>query len=152
MRLAFVVAVERINEIIGEVTLESKILDKSEAPAAILYKWHFAEEIEHKSVVFDIYHDVSGNKFLLGYSTLLCYLINTLFLCFGAFQFAVQDGSILRFKTWKRGFQYFFFKEKFFWRLTNGCFSLLRKGFHPSQSNNMHLADEILIGREIDVQ
>lgn len=148
-KLAFVVAVERINELIAEVNLEHKILDESPAEAANLYKWHFAEEIEHKSVAYDIYQDVSGNRFMLAYSTLLCYVINLMFLMLGTTVCMIQDGSILNPKNWLRGFRYFFTKEKFFWRVTWGCIELQKKSFHPSQSKNLHLADEILKSRDV---
>lgn len=150
-KLAFVVAIERINEVIAEVNLESGILDDSPESAAMLYKWHFAEEIEHKSVAFDIYQNVSGNRFMLAYSTTICYLFNMLFLVLGAISCSVQDGSILNPKNWLRGFRYFFTKEKFFWRVTWGCMELLGKHFHPSQSYNLHLADAVLKSRDIEV-
>jgi predicted metal-dependent hydrolase len=148
-KLAFVVAVERINELIAEVNLDHKLLDDSPAEAANLYKWHFAEEIEHKSVAYDIYQDVSGNRFMLAYSTLLCYIINLMFLILGTTACMVQDGSILNPKNWLRGFRYFFTKEKFFWKVSWGCIELQKKSFHPSQSKNLHLADEILNSRDV---
>ena len=150
-KLAFVVAIERINEIIAEVNLESGILDQSPKEAALLYQWHFAEEIEHKSVAYDIYQDVSGNRFMLAYSTTICYLVNMLFLLLGTISCSVQDGSILNPKNWLRGFRYFFTKEKFFWRVSWGCLQLLSKKFHPSQSDNLHLAQAVLKSRDIEV-
>jgi len=150
-KLAFVVAIERINEIIGEVNLESGILNDSTRSAALLYEWHFAEEIEHKSVAYDIYQNVSGNRFMLAYSTTICYLVNMMFLVLGALSFSIQDGSILNPKNWLRGFRYFFTKEKFFWRVTWACIELNFKKFHPSQSNNLHLAKAILNSRDIQV-
>lgn len=150
-KLAFVVAIERINEIIAEVNLESGILDESPKQAALLYQWHFAEEIEHKSVAFDIYQDVSGNRFMLAYSTIICYVVNMFFLLLGAVSCSVQDGSILNPKNWLRGFRYFFTKEKFFWRVTWGCMQLFSKRFHPSQSDNLHLAESVLNSRDIQV-
>ncbi len=148
-KLAFVVAVERINELIAEVNLEHKLLDESPSEAANLYKWHFAEEIEHKSVAYDIYQNISGNRFMLAYSTLLCYIINLTFLIFGTTACMVQDGSILNPKNWLRGFRYFFTKEKFFWKLSWGCLELQKKSFHPSQNQNLHLAEAILKSRDI---
>lgn len=150
-KLAFVVAIERINEIIAEVNLESGILNDSPKEAALLYQWHFAEEIEHKSVAFDIYQNVSGNRFMLAYSTTICYLVNMMFLLLGTLSCSVQDGSILNPKSWLRGFRYFFTKEKFFWRVSWGCLQLLSKKFHPSQSKNLHFAEAVLKSRDIEV-
>ncbi len=152
MCLAIVVAIERINELIAEITLQSKVLDSAPEHVATLYKWHFAEEIEHKSVAYDLYHEISGNKWLLGYGTFLCYLTNCVFLCLGALQFSIQDASILNPKTWLRGLRYFFTKEKFLWRITKGCYQLIKADFHPSYSNNLYLAEPILVGRDIGAE
>ncbi len=150
-KLAFIVAVERINELISEITLKSKVLDDAPASAAILYKWHFAEEIEHKSVVFDLYHTLSGNRLLLAYSTMLCYLVNIGFLFLALIMLSIQDLSLFKKTFWLRGFRYFLTKEKFLWKVSVGCAQLLKKGFHPSQTDNLQLAQHILNGPVIQV-
>jgi len=150
-RLAFVTAIERINELLGEIILKSKILDNSPLPAKKLYKWHFAEEIEHKSVVFDIYHHISNdNKWLLAFSTLACYIITMSLIFFSTLNFMVQDGSILNPRNWLRGLRFMFTKEKAFWIITGGCIALIKRDFHPSQRDNLHLAEAVLQSAVID--
>lgn len=149
-RLAFVTAIERINELLGEITLKSKVLDTSPLAAAKLYKWHFAEEIEHKCVAFDIYHNISGNKFRLAICSFLCYFTYMSLIFFGALNFMVQDGSILNPKNWLRGLRFMFTKEKAFWIITKGCIDIVRPNFHPSQRKNLYLADEVLQSKVID--
>jgi len=123
-RLGFATAIERINELLGEIMLEHKILDNSPLPAAKLYKWHFAEEIEHKCVVFDLYHQMSNNnKWLLAYCTICCYITTMSLMFFASLNFMVQDGSILNPKNWLRGLRFMFTKEKAF------CFFILKRAF-----------------------
>ncbi len=148
-RLAFVTAIERINELLGEITLKNKMLDNSPSSAARLYEWHFAEEIEHKCVAFDVYHDISGNKWLLAYSTILCYFTYMALLFFSTLNFMVQDWSILNPKNWVRGFRFMFTKEKAFWIITQGCIALIRRDFHPSQRENLYLAEAVLKSKVI---
>ncbi|MFT6099235.1 MAG: putative metal-dependent hydrolase [Arenicella sp.] len=150
-RLAFVTAIERINELLGEITLKSKMLDNSPLPAAKLYKWHFAEEIEHKCVVFDVYHHISNdNKWLLAFGTICCYVVYMSLIFFSTLNFMVQDGSILNPRNWLRGFRFMFTKEKAFWVITGGCIALIRRDFHPSQRKNLHLAEAVLQSKVID--
>ncbi|RFA26566.1 hypothetical protein CAI21_16505 [Alkalilimnicola ehrlichii] len=148
-QLAFVVGVERINELFAEISLASGTLDKASPAVRSLYEWHFAEEIEHKAVAFDVYQAISGSRFWLGYGVVMSYLVNMgyLFLAFSTFM--RQDGQLFKWKVWRRAFQYWFTKERFLPRMTRGCLQVLKRGFHPSQSDNRKLAEHVLRRRVI---
>ncbi len=151
-RLAFVVGIERINELIAEISLRSGKLSSAPPEARILYEWHFAEEIEHKSVAFDLYKAISGNKVILTYGIAMCYLFNLTYLVWFTATFLWQDRRFFSLKTWKRAFGYFFLEEKFLLRVTQGCLQVFKSGFHPSQAQNGDLAQHILSHREITVE
>lgn len=151
-QLAFVVGIERVNELFAEITLSSGKLAAVEPPVRALYEWHFAEEIEHKSVAFDVYQAVSGNRFWLGYGVIFCYLVNMAYLFLGCATFLRQDRQLFKWRTWKAAFRYFFVEEKFLPRMTRGCFQAIRRGFHPSHSDNRQLAEHVLRRRVIDAQ
>lgn len=143
-QLAFVVGVERINELFAEITLGSGQLGHCDARARALYEWHFAEEIEHKSVAFDVYQAVDGNRFWLGYGVVMAYLVNMSYLALACATFLRQDGQLFRIGTWRRAFRYFFRDERFFARMTRGCLQVLKRGFHPAQTDNYALAAHVL--------
>src|SRR5690606_297948 len=143
-QLAFVVGVERINELFAEITLGSGRLQHCDPLARALYEWHFAEEIEHKAVAFDVYRHVDGNRFWLGYGVVMAYLVNMSYLALACLTFLRQDGQWLRLGTWRRAFRYFFLDERFLPRMTRGCLQVLRRGFHPSQTDNYALAEHVL--------
>lgn len=62
-RLGVISAVEHMTCFLGKYILENKSWDKANADEVILdmLRWHGAEEIEHRSVAFDVYQHLSGN-------------------------------------------------------------------------------------------
>jgi hypothetical protein len=63
-RLSTIAAIEHFTAVLGDWILnESAGLDAAGADAAMLdlLRWHGAEEVEHRSVAFDVYQHLSGN-------------------------------------------------------------------------------------------
>ncbi len=62
-RLAIVAALEPFNAALGEWLIQNRGLDYAGADQTMLdlLRWHGAEEIEHRSLVFDVYQNVCGN-------------------------------------------------------------------------------------------
>jgi predicted metal-dependent hydrolase len=63
-RLSTIAAIEHFTAVLGDWILnESAELDAAGADPAMLdlLRWHGAEEVEHRSVAFDVYQNVSGN-------------------------------------------------------------------------------------------
>lgn len=143
-QLAFVVGIERVNELFAEITLGSGKLKQVEPAVRALYEWHFAEEIEHKSAAFDVYQAVSGNRFWLGYGVAFCYVLNLAYLFLACMTLLRQDRQLFKWATWKAAFRYFFVEEKFLPRMTRGCRQAIKRGFHPCQTNNRALAEHVL--------
>ncbi|PAU52858.1 metal-dependent hydrolase [Pseudomonas indica] len=151
-QLAFVVGIERVNELFAEITLGSGKLAGAEPSVRALYEWHFAEEIEHKAVAFDVYQAVSGKRFWLAYGVLFCYVVNMSYLFLACATFLRQDGQLFKWRVWKEAFRYFFRDERFLPRMTRGCLQAIRRGFHPSHSDNRPLAEHVLRRQVISVE
>jgi predicted metal-dependent hydrolase len=64
-RLAMVAAIEHYTCVMGRWILENQGLDESGADPVMLdlLRWHGAEEVEHRSLVFDVHDHVSGSRF-----------------------------------------------------------------------------------------
>ena len=65
MRVGIIAALEHFTGVIGQWTLDhSDNWDKYGADAEIsdLFRWHLAEEVEHRSVAFDLFHHLLQNK------------------------------------------------------------------------------------------
>ncbi|MFY9587649.1 MAG: metal-dependent hydrolase [Actinomycetota bacterium] len=61
-RLAIIAAVEHFTAVLGWWVINSPALDRAGADATMLdlLRWHGAEEVEHRSVAFDVYRHVGG--------------------------------------------------------------------------------------------
>jgi len=62
-RLAVAAALEPFNTALGQWLIQNRALDCAGADQTMLdlLRWHGAEEIEHRSLVFDVYQNVCGN-------------------------------------------------------------------------------------------
>lgn len=62
--LAITVALEHITATLGhQVLSDDRIMEGVEPEFAKLWRWHAAEEIEHKAVAYDVFQAVGGNWF-----------------------------------------------------------------------------------------
>lgn len=65
-RLGIIAAIEHFTGVIGQWTLDhSSNWDKNNADPEMsdLFRWHLAEEVEHRNVAFDLFHHLLQNKF-----------------------------------------------------------------------------------------
>jgi predicted metal-dependent hydrolase len=60
IRLAVTAALEHFTATMAENGLTSELLDQAHPVMADLLRWHAAEEIEHRSVAFDVFMKVDG--------------------------------------------------------------------------------------------
>ena len=62
-RLAIIAAVEHFTAVLGWWVINSPALDQAGADPTMLdlLRWHGAEEVEHRSVAFDVYRQVGGS-------------------------------------------------------------------------------------------
>jgi uncharacterized protein len=72
-RLADVAALEHFTAVLGQWVIQNRGLDYAGTDQTMLdlLRWHGAEEIEHRSLVFDVYQNVCGNYPLRALSMLL---------------------------------------------------------------------------------
>ncbi|MGO4442237.1 metal-dependent hydrolase [Mycobacterium sp. 2YAF39] len=72
-RLADVAALEHFTAMLGQWVLQNRTLDDLGADPMMLdlLRWHGAEEVEHRSLVYDVYQHVSGNYFIRAFSMLM---------------------------------------------------------------------------------
>ncbi len=58
--LAYAEGFESMTSSVSTVQLEVGLYDRVDSPLADLAKWHIMEELEHRTVAFDVYHAVGG--------------------------------------------------------------------------------------------
>jgi predicted metal-dependent hydrolase len=64
VQLAVIAAVEHATAVLGGWILDASALDDADADPVMLdlLRWHGAEEVEHRSVAFDLYQHLDGNR------------------------------------------------------------------------------------------
>ncbi|MBI2705792.1 MAG: metal-dependent hydrolase [Actinobacteria bacterium] len=62
-RLAIIAAIEHFTAVLGNWVIDSPALDDAGADPVMLdlLRWHGAEEVEHRSVAFDLFQHISGS-------------------------------------------------------------------------------------------
>ena len=63
MRLGLVAAIEHFTCVLGKYALDNRMWETQGADATVLdiLRWHAAEEVEHRSVAFDVYRHLGGS-------------------------------------------------------------------------------------------
>ncbi|AXI02427.1 metal-dependent hydrolase [Aquirhabdus parva] len=63
IRLGLIATIEHMTCVLGNYVLENKAWDKAGADPVLLdlLRWHGAEEVEHRSVAFDLYQHLGGD-------------------------------------------------------------------------------------------
>ncbi|WP_408633011.1 metal-dependent hydrolase [Mycobacterium ostraviense] len=72
-RVADVAALEHFTAVLGQWVIQNRGLDYAGTDPVMLdlLRWHGAEEIEHRSLVFDIYQNICGNYVIRAFSMLM---------------------------------------------------------------------------------
>ncbi len=146
MRLSITAALEHFTAIFGDFVLRSDFLDTAHPMMRDLLLWHAAEEIEHKSVTFDVLQTVDPRYRV----RLAGFAMGTLMLFFfwmaGTRHLLKQESPDVR-KASRSDYLNFFFREAP--RIVLDGLDYLRWDFHPDNEDNYLLARDYLekIGR-----
>ena len=144
LRVSLVSCVEHINAYIGHEFLSQDILAQADPGVKDLMEWHFAEEIEHRRVAFDLLQAVAPNYALrvLGFA-LTAGLFYSL-MCVQAISLLAQDGILWRRETWRQVRSHMGSRHQMVRRTLRHLLDYLQPDFHPSQTGNDALAQEVL--------
>ena len=138
--LAITVAIEHFTAVLAELLLSSdSVMNKADPAMRDLWRWHAAEEMEHKSVAFDVYRAVGGSEslriavmkrasFFIGLELMraLLYILR-------------KDGQLLNVKLWRSGIVGLFGKQGAFSGGLSPYKDFYVQGFHPWQQDTRQL-------------
>ncbi|MDC0685008.1 metal-dependent hydrolase [Sorangium atrum] len=149
LRLSATAALEHYTAILAEEALQEGTLDLAHPTARALLLWHAAEEIEHKAVAFDVLKAIDPSYrlrmrgFALATSTLAMFWLAALLVLL--VQELPRRGEREREKSTERipPVRRRFIVRRVFLR---GAREYVRRDFHPSQNDNLHLARAYLAG------
>jgi predicted metal-dependent hydrolase len=146
VRLAATAAAEHYTAIMAEGAFTGNLFDSAHPVMRELLLWHAAEEIEHKSVAFDVLQTVNPSYRLrligLAYATAL---LGTSWLA-AALMLMRQDGLSLR--EIRRQLKAMGDRDPIIKRVfARGIREYARRDFHPAHNDNFHLARDHFAGR-----
>ncbi len=136
--LAITAAFEHFTSIFGDLTLErmdqtGDWFGQAEEPLKTLWRWHAAEESEHKCVAFDIYQRLGGNHAwrmrwfwfvtIQFTSDVMRQTVNNLW----------HDKTLFKPSTWWSAGKFLFGPHGMVWRVAKPIAAYTRKDFHPMQ-------------------
>ncbi|MFW1950955.1 metal-dependent hydrolase [Acinetobacter beijerinckii] len=154
MRIGVVAAAEHFTSAIGQYVLTRSHWEERGCDPVVsdLFTWHSAEEVEHRTVAFDVYQHISGNYPLRVVIMGLVAPLFTYLLAAGTVQLAQDDPSIpKKQKTiWRLGFWKAWHRSDLngyvpgpVWYLKT-TFSYLKPTYHPYFEASTELAQAYL--------
>ena len=140
LRLAVTAALEHYTAILGDHALREDVLRHADPVMRDFLSWHAAEEIEHKSVAFDVLEKVAPGYALRASGLVIATLCLAGFWIAAAAMLLRQDRQISRggllgeLRQMRK--RHFIVKRVFL----RGFGEYLWPGFHPLQKDNLELA------------
>jgi len=138
--LAITVAIEHFTAVLAELLLRSgSTLDRAEPSMRALWRWHAAEEMEHKAVGFDVYRAVGGSEELRLAVMRRASVLMSIELTRALFYILKKDGQLFNFRLWRTGLAGLFGKKGAFsggWAPYKAFYT---RGFHPWQQDTREL-------------
>jgi predicted metal-dependent hydrolase len=87
-RVGLIAAIEHFTGLLGQWAMDNRSWDKADPVMADLFRWHLAEEVEHRCVAYDLYRHLSDSEFgfYLGRQALMAVV-------FPLFLYALAEGG-----------------------------------------------------------
>lgn len=142
--LAAVAGAEHWTTVTAEINLNNKWIQKIEGnPMLWLFAWHGAEEIEHKSVVFDMLKERNDSYFLRIFAYISVSILFLLINIFTAIGMIIQlkPKEIINPSFWAGSVYYLLIQPAVIQNSFLAFFDYLRPNFHPDDRDNMHLME-----------
>ncbi|MDI5970492.1 metal-dependent hydrolase [Streptomyces sp. SL13] len=153
VRLAVVAAVEQFTAVLGDWVLHAGALDDAGSDPAMLdlLRWHGAEEVEHRSVAFDLYQHAGGRplpRYVRRVEGMALTAPVLLWLCVYGTAYLIRNDPQLRgtlrysLREHNRAIAKGLLPS---WRALGSAIPrYLRRSYHPSQEGSLYLAVQYL--------
>lgn len=133
LHLAVTAAAEHFTAILAEYLLgHDAPLAGADARMTLLWRWHAAEESEHRSTAFDLYRALGGNE---EWRLRIFRVVSFNFVCDALRQTLNNlwhDGSWWRPSTWVSGWRFLFGRDGIVRAMRRPWSEYLRADFHPA--------------------
>jgi len=130
--LAVTCAYEHFTALLADGTLRhARWLDGADATLQTVWRWHAAEETEHRAVAFDLYRAVGGSN---AWRVRWYVYVGLVFMVDAMRQTAInlhRDGTLWRPSTAWSALRFFWGRDGVAWRTLPALVRYLRRDFHP---------------------
>ncbi len=144
LRLSMVACVEYVNAYLGHEFLAQNLLKDAHPELRGLFEWHFAEEIEHKQVVFDALNAVAPGYALRMLGALLVLPMFYALMTAGTVYLLRQDRLLFKRESWAAFGRHLFAGHHMLRQTCGHLLAYLRPGFHPGQLDDRPLAQAVI--------
>jgi len=132
--LAVTAAYEHLTAVLADFMLRhDRSLDRADPNMQTLWRWHAAEETEHRAVAYDLYQALQGNYAW----RIRWYIYALLAFSFDSGRQTVlnlwHDGTLFRPGTWWSAVTYFWGRNGAIWHTAKPLMAYFRRDFHPDQ-------------------
>ncbi len=145
--LAITAAYEHCTAVFADGTLRySSWFEAADPAMRTLWRWHSAEETEHRAVAFEVYQAVGGNHAW----RIRWYLYVLVLFAFDALRQTVlnlwHDGTLFKPSTWWNAATFFLGRNGTLWRYTGPLLTYFKRDFHPDQEHALPSAQDLAQG------
>lgn len=141
-QLAVTCALEHFTSLMGEFILSKReALDGSDPTMRSLWRWHAAEENEHRSVAFDVYKAVGGTFFERCRVMLVVSFFFWSLVVLQQLVFMAQRGFLFSVREHGRLFKFCFINPGALSALVRPYLSYFRRDFHPATRGGFELIE-----------
>ncbi|MFZ5443410.1 MAG: metal-dependent hydrolase [Myxococcota bacterium] len=141
-QLAITCALEHFTSLMGEVVLgRPEVLAGADPTMAKLWRWHSAEENEHRSVAFDVFVAVGGTRLERSRSMLITSAFFWSLVSLHLVLFLAKRGALFSPREHWRLFRFLWLEPAAIGSLVKPWLSYFSKGFHPAQRGGEELIE-----------
>lgn len=148
LRVSLVSCVEHINAFLGFEFLTQSILAHADPRVRDLMEWHFAEEIEHRAVAFDLLQAISPRYPVRLLGAVMTSLLFYLLLAGLAASLLAQDRLVWRRATWRQLAHHLGAGHDMARRTLGHLGQYLRAGFHPCHLSGADVLAATVLARQ----
>ena len=149
-QLASTAALEHITAIMAESALspENPMINAADPVMQELWNWHAAEEMEHKSVAFDVFRAMDGTERMRKSAMRQSTWFLSVDIIGGLIHMLKRDGNLWNFRLWREGWNFLFAEGGILRRIWPAYKEYYRIGFHPWQRDTRELLDGWRAGQD----
>ncbi|MBF0274922.1 MAG: metal-dependent hydrolase [Nitrospinae bacterium] len=137
--LALTAGMEHLTATIGYVIIRGNYLNNVHVQVADLFYWHSLEELEHKSVVFNLFQEVDGTQWKLNLGMIIGSFMTYITTLSRMVHFLHKDGLLFRFATFKEILNLHISQEGILRKCLPLTIDFFKPNFHPDQRDDFEL-------------